>query len=81
MAMKRKQKQKTNQKKTKVQHEKKKRYEKEKYWTRAFSEAIKKYQREIVNMNTPDGVINKGNETQKKLKENIQEKCLKPNNS
>ena len=32
-------------------------------------------------MNTPDGVINKGNETQKKLKENIQEKCLKPNNS
>ena len=46
-----------------------------------FSEAIKKYQREIVNMNTPDGVINKGNETQKKLKENIQEKCLKPNNS
>jgi hypothetical protein len=46
-----------------------------------FSEAIKKYQREIVKMNTPDGVINKGNETQKKLKENIQEKCLKPNNS
>ena len=29
-------------------------------------------------MTAPDGVINQEKDTQKKLKENIQKKCLKP---
>ncbi|NEO58323.1 MAG: hypothetical protein F6K54_37915 [Okeania sp. SIO3B5] len=43
-----------------------------------FKKAIETYQKERVNIDS-DGVINKGNDTQKYLKDNIEKKCLKPN--